>query len=243
MKESDMGKIASDFEHASSPRGRSSTQVADYLKAMIISGELKAGERINESTMSTTLAVSRTPLREAIKILQAEGLVEIKPNRGAWIKEQSIQDVSDTIALIVGLERMSAEAACEKTSDSDISELEAMQTQMVQAFNEKDLMNYFKLNQKIHQKIIDCAGNRVLSRVYRMESLKVQRFRYVGNEIPNRWAEAIEEHEQILTALKNREVGLLRELFKSHHLRGWRSAREVLTNKYTAENGNLSPKN
>ena len=233
MKYLNKNKALPDFEHASSPRGRSSTQVADYLKSMIISGELKSGERINESAMSVSLKVSRTPLREAIKILQAEGLIQIRPNRGAWVQEQSLQDVSDTIALIVGLEWMSADATCENMDISDISKLESMQADMVKAFKAHNLMDYFKLNQKIHQMIIDCAGNPVISRVYRAESLKVQRFRYVGNELPDRWAEAIEEHEQILQALSNREPGLLRELLKSHHQRGWRRAREVLANSDT----------
>lgn len=216
------------FEHAHSPRGQSSAHVADHLRDLIVSGELKAGERINELAMTESMQVSRTPLREAFKILQVEGLVEIRPNRGAWVVKLSAQDVVDTMEVMIALEGFSIEAACQKVTDADLKELETLQADMETAYKNGDLMSYFALNQNIHQKIVDCARNPALSRIYRAESARVRRFRYAGNEIPKRWAEAIEEHAQILSVLRKREAGLLRELLKSHHQRGWVAAKSVL---------------
>lgn len=223
------------YEHAHSPRGRSSAHVADYLRDMIVLGDLKAGARIDELAMTENLQVSRTPLREAFKILQVEGLVEIRPNRGAWVVSLSVQDVADIIKVLTALEGLAIEDACKNATETDLAELDSQHADMVMAYQGGDLMGYFALNQSIHLKIVECAGNPALTRIYQTESARVRRFRFAGNEVPTRWADAVEEHALILSVLRRREAGLLRELLKSHHQRGWQVAKAVLENERAQE--------
>ncbi len=209
------------------------TQIAAAkLRQMIIAGDLPPGQRISEREISTHLdGLSRTPLREALKMLAAEGLVCISPNRGATVAALSISEVEDILELIVGLEGLAAERACQRISDAEISEIEALHRLMHDAFRDGRLMDYFEINQRIHQEIVDGAGNRELSRIYAAACARIQRYRYAGNRRHERWDRAVAEHDQIVTALKDRDGALLRELLRAHHRNGWRVARILVENE------------
>jgi DNA-binding GntR family transcriptional regulator len=213
---------------ANGPRGKKSTSAARRIREMIVTGELAPGSRIAERSITETLGISRTPLREAFKILQAEGLVRIEPNRGALVTQLSLSDVEAAIEMLIGLETVAAEHACQRASEAEIQAIAALHGEMVEAFEASDLMTYFHLNQTIHQKIVDCAHNTVLSRVYQGESARISRYRYAGNLQAERWRRAMQEHEQILDALKQREGRLLREILRAHHKRGWSATRSLL---------------
>lgn len=210
------------------PRGRRAMFVVGRIRDMIVAGELPAGGRIAERVLTERLGVTRTPLREAFKILEAEGLVSIVPNRGAVVTELSTSDVEAAIEVLIGLESVAAELACQRGSDAEFDRIEEHHLRMVACFRSSDLMGYFHLNQTIHQEIVDCAHNPALSRIYRSESARIRRYRFAGNRRSERWARAVVEHEQILDALKQREGALLREILRAHHLNGWRVTRQVL---------------
>lgn len=210
------------------PRGQRSTFVTQHIRDMIVSGELPGGDRINERILTEQLGVSRTPLREAFKILEGEGLIAISPNRGATVVNLLPADVEAAIDVLIGLESVAAERACEKASREMITHIEDLHQKMVASFRAQELMEYFHINQTIHQEIVDCAQNATLSRVYAAESARIRRYRYAGNRKPERWERAVFEHEQILDALKQREGPLLREVLRSHHLKGWSVTRSVL---------------
>lgn len=224
-------------------RGQRSVQVAARLRQLIVAGQLAPGQRIGERWATEQLGdalggVSRTPLREAFKILEAEGLVTIEPNRGAVVTRLGADEVAATLDLLIHLEAMAAEAACQLLRDTDLARIEALHTQMAEAHRQgaaltdgprqAALMRYFELNQQIHQHIVDAAGNPVLSRIYAAESARIRRYRYAGNLRAERWAEAVHEHEGLLTALRQRAGALLREMLRQHHRNGWRVARTVL---------------
>ena len=215
------------------------TQVAAArLRQMIIAGELHPGQRISERNIVEYLhGLSRTPLREALKILATEGLVTISPNCGATVTALSMGEVEDILELIVGLEGLAAERACERISATEIAEIDTLHRQMHDAFREERLMDYFEINQGIHQKIIDAAGNRELSRIYATECARIKRYRYAGNRRHERWERAIAEHDQIFMALKDRNGALLREMLRAHHRNGWRIARG-LVERELSESGN-----
>ncbi|MCJ8145192.1 GntR family transcriptional regulator [Ancylobacter sp. A5.8] len=212
-------------------RGRSATHVAERLRDMILGGDLPAGRRISERMLTEGLGVTRTPLREAFKILETEGLLHIVPNRGAQVAELSPADVDMAMELLVGLESVAAEPACARATAAQFAAVEALHGQMVACQRDGDLMGYFRINQDIHQNIVDCAHNPALSRVYRAESARVRLYRFAGNRVRQRWSCAVMEHEQILQALKQRQGPLLRELLRAHHLNGWRVTRLVLGNE------------
>lgn len=210
------------------PRGQRTAMVASHVRDMIVSGEIPPGARINERVLTDALGISRTPLREAFKILEGEGLISIRPNAGATVVVLSPEDVEASLEILIGLESIGAERAAERATPEMIEEIADLQAKMVEAFEKRELMEYFHINQDIHQKIIDAAQNPALSRVYASESARIRRFRFAGNRDHARWARAVQEHEQILDALTQREGALLRELLRAHHLSGWRVARKAL---------------
>ena len=206
------------------------TQVAtNRLRQMIVAGDLAPGQRISEREIGEQLdGLSRTPLREAFKMLAAEGLVTISPNRGASVTALSMAEVEDTIELLIGLEGIAALAACEHLSEAQLAEIDELHQRMAAADRGEQLMEYFELNQAIHQRIVDGAGNRVLSRIYAAECARIRRYRYAGNRRHERWERALAEHQQLLGALKERNGPLLRELLCAHHHNGWLVSRTLV---------------
>ena len=206
------------------------TQMAtNRLRQMIVAGDLAPGQRISEREIGEHLdGLSRTPLREAFKMLAAEGLVTISPNRGATVTALSMAEVEDTIELLIGLEGIAASAACEHVSQAQLAQIDDLHQRMCAAYRAEQLMTYFELNQAIHQRIVDAAGNRVLSRIYAAECARIRRYRYAGNRRHERWERALAEHQQILGALSERNGSLLRELLCAHHHNGWLVSRALV---------------
>ena len=213
-------------------RGTRTVVAARRLRELIVSGELAPGQRITERLVADQLeGMSRTPLREAFKILEAEGLVKIEPNRGAVVTALSVDEVEAAIEVLIGLETLAAEPACEHVTDEEIVAIEELHASMAQAYRDSDLMAYFNLNQAIHQKIVDAARNPVLSRIYAGECARIRRYRYAGNQQNERWGRAVHEHEAILDALRERAGAMLREILRQHHRRGWAVSRRVLESR------------
>ena len=202
---------------------------AGRLRELIVSGALTPGQRLSERVIAEQLeGVSRTPLREAFKILAAEGLLTLEPNRGAVVTALSLQEVESAIEVLIGLETMAAEPACACVTDAEIAEVELLHAQMAAAHAAGDLMAYFQINQTIHQRIVDAARNPVLSRIYAAECARIRRYRYAGNQQPTRWRQAVQEHAEIMGALRDRAGPLLREMLRRHHKGGWAVSRSVL---------------
>jgi len=216
-----------DLDDAS--HGTRTSAAAQRLRDLIVTGALKPGQRISErSLLERHAELSRTPLREALKILDYEGLVQLHPNRGAYVTRLSMDQIDAAIEVLIGLEQMAAPLSCRRIKDQEIAWVAELHQQMLAAVARQDLLVYFTINQTIHQCIIDGAHNPVLSRIYHHEALKIRRYRYAGNIAQQRWQHAIEEHEQILQALARRDGFLLRELLRAHHTNGWTSTRTVL---------------
>lgn len=216
---------------APSRDGTRTEVAAGRLRTLIVAGSLKPGQRLSEREISEQLeGISRTPLREAFKILAAEGLLTLEPNRGAVVTALSIQEVEASIEVLVGLETMAAEPACEHVTEAELAEIEQLHANMVAAHAAGDLMSYFQINQTIHQRMVDAARNPVLSRIYAAECARIRRYRYAGNQDRSRWGLAVKEHGEMLNALKERAGPLLREMLKKHHKGGWAVSRTVLQN-------------
>ncbi len=137
-------------EIISIPRQVLHQEVAVRLRQRIVEGHLAPGAKLNERELSELLQVSRTPLREAIKMLAAEGLVELLPNRGAVVAQLSEQDVADTFEVIAGLEGQSGELAAQRISEAELAEIRALHYEMLAAFTRRDLSTYYRLNALIH---------------------------------------------------------------------------------------------
>ncbi|MEX0707342.1 MAG: GntR family transcriptional regulator [Woeseia sp.] len=192
------------------------SEVAERLRSLIVQGELAPGDRLNERVLAERFNISRTPLREAIKILALEGLVRLLPNRGAEVTQLTRSNVEDMFQVVGALEALAGELACQRASDDDIAEIRRLHNEMWARFEAGDRAEYFTLNQRIHAKIVDCAGNAELSAIYRNLAQRLHRARYMANFSKDRWSHAMQEHEEILDAIASRDSARLNSILKSH---------------------------
>jgi DNA-binding GntR family transcriptional regulator len=194
-------------------------EVADRLRALILSGDLPPLSRINEIKLAERFGISRTPLREAIKILATEGLLELMTNRGARVAVMSSEEIDDMLAVIGGLEAVAGELACQRITDFEVEAIAADHAAMVAHWRAGEEAAYFVRNRAIHVAIMAAARNEVLSEVYNNLSGRVARARYVAHKTPRQWKKAIEEHEQMVDLLRRRQGAKLARLMRDH-LRG-----------------------
>lgn len=190
--------------------------LADQLRRAIIHGELKPGAKISEKVLTEQFGVSRTPVREALKILSTEGLVQLIPNRGASVTQVTWTDLSDAFPIMGALEALAGELACRNATDQQIERMRTLQARMVAMFQKGDRKGYFRVNEEIHQLILDASGNATLPRLIRSVSAQVRRARYMANLSQERWAQAIDEHEVILAAFRARDGAKLGAILKVH---------------------------
>lgn len=180
-------------------------QVAVRLRDMIVHGTLRPGERINEATMCDQLSISRTPLREAFKTLAAEGLVELRPNRGALVTPLRQPETLELFETIAGLERIAAEHAADRLSLAELKRLEKLHAKMEACHEAGHMRPYFACNQEIHQTIVAGAKNKVLQSAHGFLHVRMTRARYFALFAPQRWSESVAEHRRIMDALRVRD--------------------------------------
>ena len=191
-------------------------EAADRLRDLIVQGRLAAGARLNERLLTIQLGVSRTPLREAFKVLATEGLVELLPNRGAIVSHIDSVRLQDSLAVMGALEALAGELACRNATEAQLNEIRALHYEMLAYHARGDLAGYFKFNQAIHLKIVKYSGNAVLYNTYRQLNGNVRRARYMANLSKERWDAAVREHEEILAALGARDVKRIQALLSDH---------------------------
>ena len=191
-------------------------EATDRLRDMIVQGRLAAGARLNERLLTAQLGVSRTPLREAFKVLATEGLVELLPNRGAIVSQMDPVRLSESLAVMGALEALAGELACLSATDAQINEIRALHFEMLAYHARGDLAGYFKFNQAIHLKIVKYSGNAVLFNTYRQMNGNVRRARYMANLSKERWDAAVREHDAILAALSARDITRIKALLSDH---------------------------
>lgn len=208
--------VISDRPPVSNDRRLLLEQAVERLRGMIVAGELAPGSRLNERVLCEQLGISRTPLREAIRYLASEGLVELLPNRGAVVTALTLKSIEEIFAVLGALERLAGELACANATDAQIAEIRAVHYEMLACHARRDLAGYFRRNQEIHLKLAESTGNSVLAATYRQLNAHVRRARYMANLSRERWDKAVEEHEQMLEALTRRDAARLKSLLESH---------------------------
>lgn len=199
------------------------------LRDTIIEGDLVPGERVPERLLCERFQVSRTPMREALKVLASEGLLELLPNRGAIISRLTIEDVEEMFPVMGALEALAGELAASRISDDGIAEIEALHYQMVLHYKRGELSPYFRLNQVIHEMLLTAADNSVLTAQYRSLACRIRRARYQANMSAERWARAVAEHEEILERLKARDGCGLGSVLRRHLKNKCETVKDALT--------------
>jgi DNA-binding GntR family transcriptional regulator len=203
-------------------------EIVEKLRDMISEGELLPGTRVPEKLLCIRFGVSRTPLREALKVLGSEGLVDLLPNRGAMVATLTSNDIEDLFPVMGQLEALAGELACRNITNEEIAEIRLMHYKMVLEYTRSDRSAYFKVNQEIHSRILSIARNHTLSNLYRGLAGRVRHARYLANMSKTRWAKAVEEHEQIVAALAARDGSRLSLILKQHLANKLEAVRESL---------------
>jgi DNA-binding GntR family transcriptional regulator len=191
-------------------------ELVGRLRDLIVVGELAPGEKVPERALCDRFGVSRTPLREALKVLASEGLLELSPNRGATVARLTAADLDEMFPVMGALEALAGELACARITVEELAEVRALHYQMVLHHTRGELPQYFRLNQRIHELIMEAARNATLIRMYRSLAGRIRRARYVANMSAARWQQAVDEHEAILNALGARDGARLAELLRGH---------------------------
>jgi len=203
-------------------------EVVDRLRDMIIEGVIPAGERLHEINLSETLNVSRTPLREALKLLANEGLVELLPGRGARVSQLTPEGVGELFEVIAGLERLAAELAASRMTARDFERLRRMHDRMAVHFEAGERQDYFALNHQIHLAIVAAARNGTLTATHAALMVKARWGRYSALASAERWAEAMSEHNALMAALEQRDGRLAGDILCKHDRRTGETTEQML---------------
>ncbi|MFA7895258.1 GntR family transcriptional regulator [Pseudomonas putida] len=198
-------------------RQRLHDTVVEHLRGFITEGVLAPGKKLNERELCDTLGISRTPLREALKVLAMEGLIEISPNRGASVSRMSEEEIRETFELMSGIEAFAGELACERITDQEVEEIKALHYAMVVSKNQNDLPGYYHRNRSIHDMINLAARNSALRQVYLSLNRRIHALRFRSNHQAPKWERALHDHEEMIVALEARDGKRLSHILR-HHL-------------------------
>lgn len=195
-------------------------EVAERLRQRIFAHELTPGTWIDEQKLAEQYGISRTPLREALKVLASEGLVELKPRRGCYVTEISRQDLDDIFPLMALLEGRCAAEAVQRAKPADIKALKNLHEQLEAAAREGRIDAFFEANQEFHRKIQELSGNRWLLSVIQdlRKVLKLSRLHSLSLE--GRLQQSLDEHRGIMAALEAGEGARAEKSMHDHLLSG-----------------------
>ncbi|MCE9682148.1 GntR family transcriptional regulator [Halomonas alkalisoli] len=191
-------------------------EVAERIRNMIIQGTLVPGCRIPEKQLCEQFGVSRTPLREALKVLAFEDFVELLPNRGARVVKLTKAMLKNTFEVMQSLEALSGELACSRISDGELTTIEALHYQMLAHFKSGDMQGYLLVNQQIHEAIVLASKNDVLIDVYKNLNKRVRRVRFSAELSNDYWSKAVGEHEAMIQVLRARDGAALGQVLRRH---------------------------
>ena len=191
-------------------------KVYDTLKQMIIDGVIKPGERIIETEYSNKFQISRTPIREAIRMLELEGLVESQTTGGVIVKTLTREEISEIYKIRIALESLIIEEIIKKINNQDIKKLEKVLKNTKKAFEVKDIEKVFSLFTEFNQILYDIASLPKVTGMINNINLYIKRFRKLSIDNPSRKEEAFEDHVQILEAIKNKELSTAISINRMH---------------------------
>ncbi len=201
-------------------------EVAELLRQRIFNRELSPGSWIDELKIAEELGISRTPLREAIKVLAAEGLVTMKVRRGAYVTEVSEQDLREVYELLSLLEADAAGAVCRLASEAELKELQGLHAELERAAQPDvgSRERFFQLNETFHLRVLELAGNRWRKQMV-ADLRKVMKLNRHSSLLKSgRIDESLAEHRDIVEALLQRDEALAVARVRTHFANGLQAA-------------------
>jgi DNA-binding GntR family transcriptional regulator len=211
-------------------------QAVDRLRKLIVRGTLAPGAQINEGELADALGISRTPLREALKLLASESLIELRPNRSARVSMLRTKDLEELFEAVAGIERIAAELAAKRITPRDLTRLGTLQSRMERLHAGNALEEYFEINQQIHRFIVACAANSALKATHDWLLSRAERARFFALASQSRWDESVKEHQAIFNAIEARNSAQAGKLLDRHVKRTGKVVCDVLRAKRKAAN-------
>ncbi len=191
-------------------------RAAERLRLMIVQGELAPGAPLVEVELSNALGISRTPLREAIKLLAQDGLVELRANRSPRVRSLVAGDIKDLFEALSGVERMAAELAAFRITADELRRLADLQAEIVSEHHAGRRAAYFAANRTIHRTIVQAARNRTIADLHATLFGRAEQVRFFALRLEDRWEQSIVEHQDILDALEARDSARAGRLLGAH---------------------------
>jgi len=198
-------------------------QVANRLRERIYDGLLRPGEAIDEPALCDFFGISRTPLREALKVLDREGLVELVPRRGCVVRSLSLEELGELFPVIAVLEGLCARQAVSRFTEMDLAQLEAMHLRLDGLAAAGDLNAYYEENFRVHELIQTLAGNRWLKRVTTDLRRILRLARHEQLKRPGRLQESLAEHRGLMEAFRARDPEMADQRMQQHLCNQWKA--------------------
>ena len=208
-------------------------ETVDTLREMIIGGKLAPGERLVEQQLCQTLGISRTPLREAFKLLEKEGLVDLRPNRGVHVSEITAQGIADLFEVVSDLERLAVDLAVQRMADKDFRNLQRRHETMLRQYRAGRRRECFQSDYDIHNFLVKKSGNQILVDSHSTLMIRARRGRYLALFSQERWDEAMGEHEALMEAIGRRDKDAAALLMYRHVTRTGQVLHQSLLNETT----------
>src|SRR5882757_3830300 len=193
-------------------------QVARHLREMIIDGSLRPWAPIDEKSLCEQFGTSRTPLREALKVLASEGLIELLPRRGAIVANISVEDMREKFAVVRVLEAYAAGVVCEIATQAQIDALAAIHRALLAAHKKRNAALYFELNEKFHREIVIATGNKTLVDMHSTLVGHLRRARFTVMRAHTMLPHFVKDHERIMKAIAARKGEVAAQEFRRHQM-------------------------
>ena len=189
------------------------------MRQLMIDGTLENGQRIPEAELCRMFGVSRTPLREALKVLAVQGFVQLRPNRGSIVAPIDPEQIQPIFELKGALERLIGMTAAERVTPADLDAIDALHHELGAALEQEQMDDYTRLNYAFHKGLARISGNALMCETYEGLQQRIWRYRFVVNEDFSRVADSFSEHEQIMIALRARTPLDLAARLEAHNMR------------------------
>ena len=191
-------------------------EIANNLRELIMSGELQEGDKIKEDELCRSMGISKTPLREALRVLSVEGLIKLVPNRGSFVSTPTFEEIREMFDVMSVLEGICARAAAEKMSAKDLATLEKLHNKLEKNFKRRAQREYIRINNQYHSFVQELAGNRTLNQIVNGLRQKILLYRYQSLNLPERFEQSIQEHRDLIEAFRKKDPKKVETLMRRH---------------------------
>ncbi len=209
-------------------RQRLGDQIAEVLRHQIILGDLKPGRAIHERETAEALGVSRTPLREALFILEAEGLVSMAPARSPIVANPSLEDLTQLLLVQSALEALAGECACETMTNAEFDHIEQLHDEILSSTDSADSLKIFKTDMAFHEAIVAATKNQPLIKLHKQYNVRLWRARYMSSSKRINRARTLSDHTNIVEALRKRDGDQASHQLKQHLRNAIRNIKIIL---------------